>query len=128
MNNIFTKWGTYMVLIIVVGSIVVAVAAGGKSVSTWLSDNYLPKKIMILEKYPVRILMYGQYSDSINESLSVKKKNHLVDIINALDKVKHEPGQFQYQIDVNFGSNFNSKQIRSTERAIYKSKGTKNDK
>jgi len=113
-NNLFTKWGVIAVLIIVIGTIISTVVTTSQGISTWLGDNYVPKKIMILEKFPVRIIMYGEYPDGINP-------NTLTNIIKTLDNVKYESeGDFKNNMHIQVGTSFNTKQIRSSERSLYK--------
>jgi len=46
-------------------------------------DSYKPRKVVILEKSPVRLIFYGETAES-NTSV-------LVDLIQALDRVHFEP-------------------------------------
>ena len=124
MWGIFTKWGTIIIVTTLVASLVAVFSSSVSGISTWISDNYLPKQYVVLEKYPVRIILYGQVSDMVENvidgntsSLSHIRTSNIIKIIEAMDAVHYYDGNFSsYKIDVNFNSNFNSKQIRSTNR------------
>ena len=124
---VFSKWGAIVVLIIIIATLITTFTKSIHGISTWIGDHYLPKKYMILEKYPVRIIVYGQIDDIVDtteDSNSSKKiygtkTSNLIRIIKAMDSIHYEDGKFNpYTIDVNFNSNFNSKQIRSSQRSI----------
>ncbi len=58
--------------------------------------------------------MYGEYPDGINP-------NTLTNIIKTLDNVKYESeGDFKNNMHIQVGTSFNTKQIRSSERSLYK--------
>ncbi len=112
--NIFTKWGYIIIIIFILVTIIIGVLSGGVGLSTWLSENYVPKKIFIVEKYPVRIIMFGEYSD-VSPS---EKGEQILKLIQELNKVKFEKGTFTDELNINVGSNLNTKQIRSSQRGI----------
>ena len=124
MNNLISKWGTVVILIITVGTIIMMFAQGTHGISNWFGDNYLPKKYMIVEKYPVRIILYGQFEDynptdpdDVNGSNN--RANNLIQILQQLDKMEYKKGTFSdYNMEIKVNSDFNSRQIRSSDRSI----------
>jgi len=121
MTNILTKWGAVVVLIIVLGSIVMMFSSGAAGLSNWIGDNYLPKKYMIIEKYPVRIIMYGQFMEEplYLDQNGTSRTANLIYILQQLDKMEYRKGTFSdYNMNIKVDSDFNSKQIRSSSRAI----------
>jgi len=123
MNNATTKWGALAVVSVMIGMIVFVFVRSTEGVSTLFSDHYLPKKYIILQKYPVRIILYGQFPELVpnqlvENNMSKNRSNYIIDVIRALNDVKSEKGSFGNQIDINVNANFNSKQIRSSDRSI----------
>jgi len=125
MSSLFTKWGSLIVLAFVVGTIVMVFASGVSGLSSWLGDSYLPKKYLIVEKYPIRIILYGQFAD---EPIHARNDNnytgyksnrfeYILKAIEALDKTQGKDGNFPETLNINVNSDFNSKQIRSSNRA-----------
>jgi hypothetical protein len=115
MDNILTKWGAVIVLFIITGTILLSVMKNVGGMSTWLNDNYMPRKIMILENYPVRIIMLGEFDEDKNDT---KTASRIIQIISAMDNVKHAEGKFDWNLRLDFMHNLNTKQIRSSQRAI----------
>ncbi len=114
--NFKNQLGYIVILAVIVGSIIVTIISGVDGMSSWFNDKYIPKKVLILEKFPVRIIMYGQYID-VNSTNS--RTSEIIRLINALNTVNHQEGKFGNVLDMNFNSNFNSRQIRSTQRSLY---------
>ncbi len=48
-------------------------------------DSYMPRKVLIVEKAPVRIIFFGETGDNFDS-------NTTTEIIRALDKVQYIPG------------------------------------
>ncbi len=123
MNNVTTKWGALAVASVMIGMIIFVFVRSTEGVSTLFSDHYLPKKYIILQKYPVRIILYGQFPELVPDhfvenNISRNRSNYIIDVIRALNDVKSEKGSFGNQIDINVNANFNSRQIRSSDRSI----------
>ncbi len=117
MTSIVTKWGSIIVFILVIGMVGLATINTASGVSTWLTDNYLPKKYMIAEKYPVRIIVYGQFKDIEDSKIQDKKDAFFLELITALAAVPDKNGSFGNNYSIDFDSDFNTKQIRSTARS-----------
>ncbi len=120
MNTLYTKWGSITVALFIIGVITLSLVEGTKGVSTWFTDSYLPKKYLIAEKYPVRVILYGQFEHMDQHDMNTTvdtRSDTIIAIIEALDKVQHQEGNFVYPISVNVESQFNSKQIRSKQRS-----------
>ena len=123
--HLTNKWGSMIVLTFIVGTLAATVLSGINGFSSWLGDSYIPKKYIILEKYPVRVIIYGQFGDNKRDKDSnctdTERCNNravlnIISLIRALDSVQYAKGSFGNDINVNFDSNFNSKQIRATNR------------
>ena len=123
MFNMITKWGAVIVGLIVIATIVMQFSSSVSGLSNWFGDNYLPKKYLIIEKYPVRLILYGQFRDYNYDKNSTYKSSiktsDIIKLIQTIETVKYREGKFsKYQMDVNFDSDFNSKQIRSSDRSL----------
>jgi len=120
MINLITKWGAVIVLLIAISSIIMVFAHSFHGISNWFGDNYLPKKYMIIEKYPIRIIMYGQFENfGLSENRSSNRTDGLLKILQTMDKMEYKEGNFSdYNININVNSDFNSKQVRSSLRKL----------
>ena len=129
MMNFLTKWGAVAIGLVVLATIVMQFSASVSGISNWFGDNYLPKKYMIIEKYPIRIIMYGQFDNyewidndsDINNSIHKehRRTNNIENLLRTMDKLHYEKGTFSdYNIMIDVDSDFNSRQIRSSDRRI----------
>ncbi len=122
MNAMFTKWGSVIILVVILGVLGVSLFDVSKGISTWLTDSYLPKKYILIEYGGVRFVMYGQFPNQYEDYNQTKPINFVNNIMNLVLHAKPITREYDYPIDVNFDSNFNSRQIRSSSRSEYKEK------
>ncbi len=110
MISLFTKWGSAIVLIFVIGTIIIGLLSGPSGISNWLGDSYLPKKYLLVEYGGMRLLLYGQFGDS-------NVTNKVNNMIKAFSHLPPLDRNYTYPVNINIGSDFNSRQIRSSNRA-----------
>jgi hypothetical protein len=114
MFNILTKWGAAIILIVIAGTVLLSMMKSIGGTSTWFNDNYVPRRIMVIENYPVRIILLGEFDDK-NETM---KTNNLIHLINAVNDINHSDGEFKWDLSIDFGHDLNTKQIRSSNKGV----------
>jgi len=88
--------------------------------SSLVHDTYIPRRALIIENYPVRLIFLGEWSD-------INRTGKIGSLIKALNTVKHTEGNFDWKIDINLGQEIQSGAKRETSRKIDISQ-FKNDK
>jgi len=128
MNSIVTKWGSVIIVTIITGILLLSLVSSTAGISTWISDTYLPKKYLIIEYGGMRFIMYGQFAaddEQKCENNTTKKFDtgkYVLRILSEIKTVVPIERTYEYPVDVEVDSNFNSRQIRSSQRNTKKHK------
>ena len=83
--------------------------------------------MLIIEKYPARIIIVGEYRDIANYAteednntkaeLTLNGQNNVLKLVDKVFTVPNQNGTFDWDMNFNFNNQFNTKQVRSTHRA-----------
>ncbi len=132
MWNVASKWGTVVIVTLVLGTVILSLFGTAKNgFSTLFSDSYIPVKMFIIEKYPARVIIIGEYRDvahyatsdvnttdiNTESELVLSSQNNMLKLIDKVLSVPEHNGTFDWDMNFNFNNQFNTKQIRSTQRA-----------
>jgi hypothetical protein len=79
--------------------------------SSWFVDVYKPTKGFVIEKPPVRLIFFGESSQSANP-------DNLSKIINSLNEVEYQNYKFNSKIDVNFVSSLKGDRQRDAGKTV----------
>ncbi len=92
---------------------------GEKIFSNIFVDSYSPRKVMIIERNPIRIILYGEFSQDSkdNNSTDIGSK-HIVNVIAELRKMDAIPA---YPLNETTSITVNSKLIGDRNRGAQKS-------
>ncbi len=108
-NNNWLKWATIAISVflglIILMSISLPLIESEKIFSNILVDSYKPRKVVILEKSPVRLIFYGETTDTNTAKL--------IPLIKALDEVKFEK---DYNMNPNLSINVDSRLVGDRNR------------
>lgn len=119
MNSLISKWGSIVIVIIIAGILLLSLVNSASGISTWISDTYLPKKYLIIEYAGMRFIMYGQFSDTHKGGKYDNNQtsgNYVFKLIQEIKTITPIERKYTYPIDISVDANFNSRQIRSSDR------------
>jgi len=98
-------------LLLIIISILLSVGIKTVGSSSLIHDTYIPRRALIIENYPVRLIFLGEWSD-------INRTGKIGGLIKALNTVKHTDGSFDWKIDINLGQEIQSGVKRETSRKI----------
>ena len=99
------------VLSLIIVSMVMSVGTKIIGSSSLIHDTYIPRRALIIENYPVRLIFLGEWSD-------INRTGKIGGLIKALNTVKHTDGSFEWNIDIKLGQEIQSGVKRETNRKI----------
>ena len=99
------------VLSLIIVSMVMSVGTKMIGSSSLIHDTYIPRRALIIENYPVRLIFLGEWSD-------INRTGKIGGLIKALNTVKHTDGSFDWKIDINLGQEIQSGAKRETSRKL----------
>ena len=116
----------YSTIAILIGVLILFVLSsplimGEKIFSNILVDSYSPRKVLIIERNPIRIVMYGEYNGMTEQSVdnnSTFVTDGLVRIIQELRQMNAVPA---YPLNSNTEISVHSKLIGDRNRGAQKS-------
>jgi len=108
-NNVWLKYAAIGILIFMAITTLMLISLPliekERIFSNIFVDSYKPRKVIIIEKSPVRLIFFGETTDSNTSSI--------IQLIQALDKIHFEPG---YHLNPNIDISVNSKLIGDRNR------------
>jgi len=104
------------VLVLIVISIVLSLGTKMAGTSSLFHDSYVPRKALILENYPVRIIAIGEWNDR-------NRTGKIQSLLKSLSNINHTNGSFAWKIAIDIDQNLISESNRRSERSLSIPKG-----
>jgi len=102
---------TIGVLVLIVMSMMLTVGTKMVGTSSLFHDSYVPRKALILENYPVRIIALGEWNDR-------NRTQKIQTLLKSLNNVDHAEGEFAWEITIDLNQDIQSGSHRQNERSI----------
>ncbi len=102
---------TIGVLVLIVMSMMLTVGTKMVGTSSLFHDRYVPRKALILENYPVRIIALGEWNDG-------NRTQDFQTLIKSLNSIDHTEGEFAWKITIDLNQDIQSGSNRRSERSV----------
>jgi len=99
------------ILVLIVMSIVLSFGTKMVGTSSLFHDSYIPRKALILENYPVRIIALGEWNDR-------NRTQKIQTLLKSLNNVDHAEGEFSWKIAIDLNQDIQSGSNRRSERSV----------
>ena len=99
------------VLVLIIMSIMLTIGTNMVGTSSLFHDSYVPRKALILENYPVRIIALGEWNDR-------NRTQKIQTLLKSLNNVDHAEGEFAWKITIDLNQDIQSGSNRRSERSV----------